>query len=345
MIVPEGSSFTEWQYVEVAKYIASLDRVIRWTKKIDEENREPILLDQDAVERYRDENNNVGIYTSIHHYNKRDIDASTKLSSLYFDLDAEQVEKSFGDLKQLFRYLTRYVKEDDIRIYFTGSKGFHLEVEAIALGIMPTTDISEVFKFIVERISSSLSLETVDMAVYDNRRMWRLPGSIHQKTNLYKNELPKEALQSTLPKIKLYCSSRRDIEVPSPEFDPTANEWYRMWIDKFMEHRDTIDEQRRRRKIENFERYGSYAVGQYNDNYMKKIWDDLVETMEKTSRRNETLSRKALRLYILHIQSNRDIEDVTSKLYQIGVDSGLSEREVNATLKSAVRAAKKKAHE
>jgi hypothetical protein len=84
------------------------------------------------------------------------------------------------------------------------------------------------------------------------RRMWRLPGSIHQDTGLYKTLLPVDVLFSGIEYIKKYSSSIQNLEVSDQAFDYTANEWYRKYIYQ-------IEEEKNKPKdvLDAFNKYGS----------------------------------------------------------------------------------------
>lgn len=71
MKIGKDSKFlSEWKYYEVARYVPSLDRVIR--------DKNLILEDKD-IEGYASKNNNVGIYTSVFAYNSEDLEKATRL--------------------------------------------------------------------------------------------------------------------------------------------------------------------------------------------------------------------------------------------------------------------------
>lgn len=347
MIVPEGSRYSEWKYVEVANWVPKLGRVIRWGRKTPEgQPRDPIFLEWGTeVERFREKHNNVGIYTSVCRFNDKSVDAP-RVSSLYFDFDSEEsLQYALDDAKQIYEYITKYVPKEDVRIYFTGSKGFHIEAEAATLGIDPGFNLHEVFGFIGETLKEEMELDSLDMKVYDDRRMWRLPGSLHQKTGLYKQALPPKALHSTPHKIKRYATEYHDLPTSDPEFSVRANEWYRSWITKYEEHVEQQEAEYERRRLELFEKYGTELLNPANDNFIKAVWNSALNKLrapDLKGNRNNTLSRQAYRLYLTHLNADKPLQEVWDVLYEVGVGIGLGKREVKATLRSAERAAKEK---
>jgi hypothetical protein len=225
-----GDKYTnQWKFVEVARYVETLGRVIR-----DKKDGHPIFYDISDISNYASQYDDRGIYTSVFQYNEPSIDGSVRLGSLYFDLDADNLDDSYGEALRLYRYFLDIVPESAIRFYFTGFKGFHIEVEALALGITPGNSLHEIFRYIATDLKSQLSLETLDFSVYDLRRMWRLPCSMHQKTGLWKNDLSCDSglINSGLKEIKSYCRNPETFDPGEQEFSLKANEWYRNYIYK-----------------------------------------------------------------------------------------------------------------
>ena len=227
MRLPEEDNkfISQWKFVEVARYVGSLDRVIR-----DKVGDDPLFYDYSNIDEYRNKHNNTGLYTSVWHYNTTDLSKAIRLGSLYFDIDNEDITVSYSETISLYNYLSKFIPEKSIVVYFTGKKGFHIECEAIALGINPTNDLPKIFRYIATSIKNLLDLKSLDFSVYDMRRMWRLPGSKHQSTGLYKTLLSKEILFTNIENILSFCSQKHTYDVLEQDFNYTANEWYRKFI-------------------------------------------------------------------------------------------------------------------
>jgi len=65
----------EWKYYEVARYVPSLERVIRDKNKI---------LEIEDIIKYSNKHNNTGIYTSVFAYNSKDLEKATRLRTIIF---------------------------------------------------------------------------------------------------------------------------------------------------------------------------------------------------------------------------------------------------------------------
>ncbi|WP_332648830.1 DNA primase small subunit domain-containing protein [Lysinibacillus sp. 54212] len=128
------------------------------------------------------------------------------LAPLYFDLDHEDNPAiSQADAVKLIEFFTEEldIRESDIWVYFSGSKGFHILINSQALGIEPGFDLHKVFKHIAGYLVHRLELQSLDLVVYTAKRMLRLPNTIHQKTRKYKIELTIDELKDkTLDEIK-----------------------------------------------------------------------------------------------------------------------------------------------
>lgn len=222
-------------------------------------NRKPVYMVEQQVREYAEKYDNVGIYVSVWQY--RQGDTSLKVGPLYFDLDSDRVETAVADARQMYKYFvdTCSIPEESISVYFSGSKGLHIELEPIALGINPGSDLAGLFRFIANDVKSNLQLSTLDFAVYDERRMWRLANTRHQRTGLYKNRLPYEILFGDPNAITEYCKINRPYVIPEQVFNFKANEWYREYIYRYEASRqqpqyDTAE------LIRRFNKYGSSVV-------------------------------------------------------------------------------------
>jgi hypothetical protein len=222
-----------FRYVELARYVPNLNRVIR-----EKAGDSPILIDINDVHKYANKYNNTGIYTSIWQYSSQNIEEADKMGSLYFDIDNSNVQISLDECKKLYSYLSQYIPEESLIVYYTGKKGFHIECEAIALGINKSNNLHKNFRYIASDLSTKLSLTSLDFSVYDPRRMWRLAGSKHQETGLFKTKLSNQILFSSIDEIIEYSSVPQDNYIKEQEFSHTANEWYREYIYQMEEEKN-----------------------------------------------------------------------------------------------------------
>lgn len=188
-------------------------------------------------------------------------------------------------------------------VYFTGKKGFHVECEAIALGINPSNNLPNIFRYIANNIKNNLRLQSLDFSVYDQRRMWRLPGTIHQDTGLYKNLLTEDILFSDIDKIKTYCKTKQNNLVQEQSFSPSAAKWY---IE--LSYKMEIDKERSKDFLEYFNKNGSSAFKELVDTKKEFNKKELLRSCPAIqrhideARRTKKLSHEA-RLFLCSILS------------------------------------------
>lgn len=263
-----------WHWVETARYVPSLSRIIR-----DKKGEEPKFISIFQIDEYRKQYENTGLYTSVWHYNSENIKDAVRLGSLYFDLDNEDPVKSYNDCKVLVNYLQEYIPEKSLLIYFTGKKGFHIECEAIAVGINPSNNLPNIFRYIATKIKQNLKIESIDFSVYDARRMWRLAGSKHQETGLYKNIIPKEIFDSGFDQIKIYCKKEGDNKVEDQNFNLKANEWFRQF-----NYEMETDKSKSSNFLQYFDKHGSSAFKEINLNEKEFTPKELLKNCKAISR-------------------------------------------------------------
>lgn len=214
---------SQFKYVELGRFIQDADIFTREKK-----NGEPALYLLDDVPDYIDKNDRVGLYSSVFQYDGPDISSAACMASMYFDLDAADIEDSTKEAKVLIEYLLTFVPKEALRVYFSGQKGYHLEIEALAVGLSPTDKLPGIFRYIAADIGKQLGLTTLDFKVYDWRRMWRLPETRHQKSGLYKVECMSLWPDGFNVKgVKQWATEARPETVLEQKFDPQVNTWFR----------------------------------------------------------------------------------------------------------------------
>jgi hypothetical protein len=198
--------------------------------QIDGHFRRKYFMHPSKVNRFRFEHNNKAVYVSAYTYMSEDIEESDLLGDFYIDFDKElQSDDDFRHIKEdvstAIQFLTRIMllSRENIRLYFSGSKGIHLIVPAEVLGVKPHKDLNKIYKSIVEEILALTRHKTIDIKIYDRRRLFRLPHSIHAKTGLYKIPLHIDEIESmSLDQIKTLASEQRILEIPKPQLNHKA---------------------------------------------------------------------------------------------------------------------------
>ena len=222
----------------------------------------------------------LGIYHSIRHYDvaQGGLDGPS-LAPLHFDIDnKDDPETAFLDTKKLVEHLLSeiHIPDSAIRVYFSGMKGYHVEIEPIAVRLnLVNENSAEIFRFVAEKFAAELDIASFDYAVYDPRRIWRLAGSRHQKTGLYKIPCKYLMLNGASPdQIAAEAKQKPTMEqltVPEQEFSPPAA---RFFADIVASYEDQI-RAREENKLQNFLSQG-HAHGSDHGDYIREFTPNVL---------------------------------------------------------------------
>lgn len=172
------------------------------------------------------EYNNTDVYKTILEAWEEEDKENTLYGPLYLDVDGntmtpEAFETVKHDTVLILNFLiTRcHIPEEQIRLYFSGSKGFHIIVPAKTLGIQAKKDLNQEYKAFAQYADTFTMHHGIDKRIYDNKRLLRLEGSINSKTGLYKVPVKIEALRSMNHQSMMrYASKPKVIRWGIPEY-------------------------------------------------------------------------------------------------------------------------------
>jgi len=154
---------------------------------------------------------------------------------IVWDFDSEDLTKCQKDSIILIDRLRKDydIQESEVGVYFSGKKGFAIELLAEGLDYVSVLDPNT--PAIVKKMCFSIAkgLDTLDKTLYTLTRIYRIPGTKHNKTsevldgagnsytlNLYKTPISVNALRNwSMNEIKQYASER----TPKLEVRPIAN--------------------------------------------------------------------------------------------------------------------------
>ena len=176
------------------------------------------------------------VYYSVYAYDQPEINEAKLYGPVYFDFDGniqdlDAYEKVKCDLLISAEWLhqTFFIPYDQFQIYFSGSKGFHMLIEPTVFGVTPCQDLNEIYKRLAECASQFSPNRTLDLKIYDRRRLFRIPNSINGKTGMFKIPLQLEALRKmSADEVYSLAGDQQDIEWPEIIENPAAAEvWQR----------------------------------------------------------------------------------------------------------------------
>ena len=154
------------------------------------------------------------IFSTIQRYSSSTIyNGEPSYMPIYFDIDNSNMEIAFNDTKVIYNFFTNVLKvpNEFIDIWFSGSKGFHIEVHPKLFGITPRVGLNLVLKEIALDMINKFGLESIDYkTIYSYRRQWRIPFSINSKTGLRKTLLQFDTL-NTIDEVLEYVHNHQHI--------------------------------------------------------------------------------------------------------------------------------------
>jgi hypothetical protein len=189
---------------------------------------------------------NRGVYVSAYSYEdaKNKSDESLLFGHLYIDLDItdlkddskaeEAFEKIREDGVKTVSFLSAIlgIDEEMIKIFYSGQKGLHIVVPAKILGIKPMKELNHVFKVIALEIHKMSKHKTIDTQIYDNARLFSLPGVQHPETGRYKIPLSLSELRTlSFDNIKSLSSKKRRMKYKEPRYNTKAHRIFQTYIE------------------------------------------------------------------------------------------------------------------
>lgn len=185
------------------------------------------LLDIDKIINRFD---NKDVYYTNFMYNEKDQNKSDIIGPLYLDLDFditddESYQKVKHDTLRVVNFLKIQLRvpSSQIRIFFSGNKGFHIIVSHHVFGLTPCKNLNDLYKIIALKANSNTVYKMVDTRIYDKKRLFRLPHSINCKTGLYKVPITEEVLRkSDYDFIREYASCDQSMAFESGQLNIDA---------------------------------------------------------------------------------------------------------------------------
>lgn len=177
------------------------------------------IFKEREVNKFRFEYNNVGVFSTIYKYDNRDQKTANLLADFYLDIDNADMEKAKEDALEAIKYILHNYGIDTkfLKIYFSGKKGFHILVPSAMFDIKPCPNLNLIYRIMVEDLKKSTVNDSIDMKIYDKRRLLRLPNSVHPSTKLYKIPITYSELKSlSCEQIQSLAKEPRTIATETP---------------------------------------------------------------------------------------------------------------------------------
>ena len=163
------------------------------------------------------------------------LEGEEQYGPLYFDFDAKgnfkEVQDDVNDLLSYFIKIHN-LSPAEYRVFFSGSKGMHVIVNPISMGIEPHPELTYIYKNMALYLQTLLNLKTLDPKVYSIRRVLRLPNTVHRSSGKYKIELDPSEILKDEAEIREMAKKPRpalydEIEYTDLEPSETLNAFYK----------------------------------------------------------------------------------------------------------------------
>jgi hypothetical protein len=267
-------------------------------------------------------------YSTVYSYDNKNQDLANIVAPLYIDLDINDLEKDYDKLRKDVLLLIRKLKtvfhlqEDNIQIFFSGSKGYHIIIPYEVFGIEPSKDLNDRYKLIVTELKSYTITKSIDTRIYDSKRLFREPNTINTKTGLYKVYMTIDQVRdfSYNDLINRARTPQATVE-PNKEYNPKADEALNAMVSELKERqKKTINHKVARQMLQNKELLPCVKY--------------ILQNGAQKGGRNNTAMALASALF----QRNEDrayVEQIMDTWNRTKLDEPLPERELELTVRSA----------
>lgn len=137
----------------------------------------------------------------------------------WFDVDDDNLENSLIGTFNLLVTLENSFNVDrkDLKLYFSGKKGFHVGIPTSTFGVLPSPQLPRALKAMAGRIAEMAGV-TIDYSIYRINSLLRLPNTVNAKSGLFKIPLPLEGFENmTIAEI-----TARAVEMQKPLWGPVG---------------------------------------------------------------------------------------------------------------------------
>lgn len=192
----------------------------------------------DDVEATRKQFANKDIYCTPYAYDGQNQKIALKIADFYLDFDKKlENNDDFNVVREdalkalMYLHAIFQVPKETVRIYFSGNKGLHLIVPREVMNIEPHVNLNRIFKSIAEEIFNYVPSDTLDVRIYDDKRLFRLVNSINAKSGKYKIPLSYIELKwASYEEIKAMADKPRFVEFARPVVKAKAVSFYKKYV-------------------------------------------------------------------------------------------------------------------
>ena len=178
----------------------------------DQAHNSMFAFDYDELKEFLDQNS----------YMSKRFNGNVYMKTIILDFDgaAVDISQTLVEVRNYVRYIMSYldVPEEYLKVWFSGYKGFHVELDGRLFGIAPSTTLPEIMK---ATIYENMNHPLIDMSPVNTAGLIRAPYSKH-KNGTYKTLIPlSELFSQKAPAIGVLIGMEaRIISLEWPEEEP-----------------------------------------------------------------------------------------------------------------------------
>ncbi len=235
IVETESKNINDYKYMDYAYVVPSIKSMSAWER----------IEDDKCIDMIKE--GKTDAYVTIQKFsNEVRTDVEMCYHPLYFDIDGVKLKYAFDDALCIYMFFKNYLKVDDkyIKVWFSGSKGFHIEVASEVFGLKPQINLQLINKEIAKMLIDKYKLTTIDIgSIYSKKRMWRLPFSINSKSGRRKMLINNFDDFNSVSEIEMYVDDeQKDITEALNQFIatfkenrcPTTNLTLKHWISEYI---------------------------------------------------------------------------------------------------------------
>jgi len=178
-------------------------------------------------------------YASIYRYTinlKQHVERTGSVSGLpdqpiwadmmFFDIDSLDLNKALDDCRTIVDRIERIDPEllGWIKIYFSGSKGFHIGLPSKLAGLSPSANLPQEHLLLATVIAGPVEF---DQSIFRKVQLFRLANTVNRKSGLFKTELTIKQLRTySVDEIKVLAKTPQGtphLHLLSKQDDPKPN--------------------------------------------------------------------------------------------------------------------------
>ena len=267
-------------------------------------------------------------YSTVYSYDNKNQDLANIVAPMYIDLDINDLEKDYDKLRKDVLLLIRRLKtmfhlqDDNMQIFFSGSKGYHIIIPYEVFGIEPSKDLNDRYKLIATELKSYTITKSIDTKIYDSKRLFREPNTINTKTGLYKVYMTIDQVREfSYDDLIKRASAIQEIGQVNKEYNAKSDVAFNQMINDLKERqKKTINHKVARQMLQNKE-------------LLPCVKYILQNGAQKGGRNNTAM---ALASALFQRNENKEyVEQIMDTWNRAKLDEPLPEKELELTVRSA----------